>query len=365
MPKKIRVGILFGGKSAEHQVSLQSAKNIIASIDRKKYLPVAIGIDRHGRWHLAQADNFLQRADDMECVRLSVDSPVALIPESQGRLRVLSRPTLKKFVDVIFPVLHGTYGEDGTVQGLLRLANVPFVGAGVLGSAVGMDKDVMKRLLHEAGLPVGRFITLRKRDVISYAKVSRTLGKIVFVKPANLGSSIGISKVKNAKAFRTAVAQAFRYDTKILVEEYLPGREIECAVLGNHDLIASVPGEIIPQRDFYSYAAKYLDPDGAKLAIPAQLDRRIVAMVQTLARQTFRVLECAGLGRVDFFLTNEGKLFINEINTLPGFTSVSMYPKLFEASGISYAELIDRLITLAFERYADERKLETASVQEG
>jgi D-alanine-D-alanine ligase len=265
-------------------------------------------------------------------------------------------------VDVVFPVLHGPCGEDGTVQGLLKLTAVPFVGAGVLGSAVGMDKDDMKRLLRDANIPLAKFLVFEKRSAkrIDFAHVKRILGLPVFVKPANLGSSVGISKVGNRQQFAPALTEAFRYDNKILVEENIGGREIECSVLGNDRPIASVPGEITTAHNFYSYEAKYVDESGGRLLIPAPLPNRLVNTIQELALKTFNVLCCAGMARVDFFLRNDGEIFVNEINTIPGFTKISMYPKLWEASGISYPVLIDRLIRLALERSRQEKNLRTS-----
>jgi D-alanine-D-alanine ligase len=271
------------------------------------------------------------------------------------------RRTLGK-VDVIFPVLHGPFGEDGTVQGLLKLANVPFVGAGVLGSAVGMDKDVMKRLLRDAKIPIAKFLVFERSvaSKINFAAVKRALGLPFFVKPANLGSSVGISKVSAKKQFGRALTEAFRYDNKILIEESIRGREIECSVLGNENPIASLPGEIVTRHDFYSYDAKYLDEKGAQLIVPAALAKNIVRQVQTLALRTFKTLGCEGMARVDFFLRNNREIFVNEINTIPGFTKISMFPKLWEASGIPYPRLIDRLIRLALERNRRERNLRTS-----
>lgn len=361
MSKKIRVGILFGGKSAEHEVSLQSAKNVIDAIDRDKYDVVLIGLDKTGRWHLNDSSQFLLNSEDPRHIALSETSnAVALAPESGGSLSVLSGDLSEASVDVVFPILHGPYGEDGTVQGLLKLANIPFVGAGVLGSAVGMDKDVMKRLLRDAGLPVGKFITLRKhQQVPDWGLVSAELGSPVFVKPANMGSSVGVSKVETVGEYLRAVHLALEYDTKILVEEFIEAREIECSVLGNEEPLASVPGEILPTHDFYSYEAKYIDEQGARLKIPAELSPETTEMVRELSVRTFEVLCCEGLARVDIFLKADGKLVVNEINTIPGFTSISMYPMLWRESGISYTELIDRLLQLAMTRYEREQELKT------
>ncbi|MCL2042568.1 MAG: D-alanine--D-alanine ligase [Treponema sp.] len=349
---KITVGILFGGKSAEHEVSLQSAKNVYEAIDRRRFEPLLIGIGKDGTWRSTGDFSSLLNTDDPRRISLNnAGEAIALIPESRG---VLCTPVLSSAgtnVDVVFPILHGPFGEDGTVQGLLKLAGIPFVGAGVLGSAVGMDKNVMKRLLREAGIPVGKFCTVQSHEPIpSYAEIIAMLGSPIFVKPANMGSSVGISKAYSEAEFSAAMQEAFQYDTKILIEECIRGREIECAVLGNENPAASVPGEIIPTHDFYSYDAKYLDKDGARLEIPAQLDSACQKRVQELTVKVFQTLCCEGLARVDFFLKENGELLVNEINTMPGFTKISMYPKLWEASGIGYTELISRLIELAMER---------------
>jgi D-alanine-D-alanine ligase len=265
-------------------------------------------------------------------------------------------------VDVVFPVLHGPFGEDGTIQGLLKLANLPFVGAGVLGSAVGMDKDVMKRLLRDANIPIAKFLVFERREAgkIRPANVARVLGIPFFVKPANLGSSVGITKVSDRRQLGPAIKEALRYDNKILIEENIPGREIECSVLGNENPIASLPGEIITRHDFYSYDAKYVDQKGAQLVIPAELPKRTLKEVQAIAVKSFKVLGCEGMARVDFFLRDGREIFVNEINTIPGFTQISMYPKLWEASGLPYGKLIDRLIQLALERFRREKALRTS-----
>lgn len=363
--KKIRVGILFGGKSAEHEISLLSAKNVVDALDKNKYAAVLIGIDKTGRWLMHESSEFLLNSSDPKLVALNKagSESVALAPQSRGRLTSLDSGRLGKSVDVVFPILHGPFGEDGTIQGLLKLANIPFVGAGVLGSAVGMDKDVMKRLLREAGIPIPKFLVFRQYEHPDFENVRRVLGLPMFVKPANLGSSVGISKVRDAAGFQTAIAEAFRYDTKILVEEAIRGREIECAVLGNDDPVASLPGEIIPTHEFYDYDAKYVDENGARLEAPAKLPAGTVKRVQELAIRTFKVLVCEGMGRVDCFLKPDGTLLVNEINTIPGFTKISMYPRLWGLSGISYTELIDRLIQLALERFAREQTLSTSHVE--
>ncbi|MDR2371064.1 MAG: D-alanine--D-alanine ligase [Treponema sp.] len=372
---KIRVGILFGGKSAEHEVSLQSARNVYDAIDRSRYEPVLIGIDKTGRWFLNDASRFLLNPEDPKRISLKPGGePVTLVPRSGGALSGLGVFREAGHVDVIFPILHGPFGEDGTVQGLLKLADIPFVGSSVLGSAVGMDKDVMKRLLRDSGIPIGKFLVFRSHEAApSFGEVKKILGMPIFIKPANMGSSVGISKVHNEDEFYRAVAEAFQYDAKIILEEFIEGRELECAVLGNEAPAASVPGEIISSHEFYSYDAKYLDKNGAALVIPANLDEMTKKKVRELAIKTFQVLDCRGLSRVDFFLRNgeagasagpgrsvEGRIIVNEINTMPGFTRISMYPKLWEASGVGYTELISRLIDLALEEFEREKRLKTS-----
>jgi D-alanine-D-alanine ligase len=400
MDRKINVGILFGGRSAEHEVSLESAKNVYEAIDRERYNPVLIGIDKSGRWLLQGDSLFLLRGGDLREIRLGEGgSPVALAPRSGGVLLGLKAPErngggraagkdsapagggeLQTVLDVVFPILHGPFGEDGTVQGLLKLADIPFVGSGVLGSAVGMDKDVMKRLLRDAGIPTGRFLALGSHERLpSYREAAEILGSPLFIKPANMGSSVGIAKVRGPEEYRSAAEEAFRYDRKIIIEEFIKGRELECAVLGNEEVIASVPGEVIPRHEFYSYDAKYLDEHGAALVIPAELEEAVKEEIRRMAVKTFKVLGCEGLSRVDFFLREAspgggggrggpeeggagGRLLVNEINTMPGFTRISMYPKLWEASGVSYTELITRLIDLAIERFQGERKISSSRI---
>lgn len=356
--KKINVGILFGGKSAEHEISLQSAKNILDALDKEKYHPILIAIDKSGKWIThADANLLLTKPSDLR----NTANDVALLPQCNGLISNLSRDEVETKIDVVFPILHGPFGEDGTVQGLLKLANIPFVGASVLGSAVGMDKDVMKRLLREAGIPIGKYLCMEEGDEIPDFKwIEDNLGLPCFVKPANLGSSVGISKATTVEGYHKALSLAFKYDSKVLIEEFIEGREIECGVLGNQNPIASIPGEIIAQHDFYSYEAKYLDEKGARIEIPAHLTKEQILAVQNLAIKTFKVLCCEGLGRVDVFLTKDNNLIVNEINTLPGFTKISMYPKMWEYSGISYSNLIDKLIELAFERFKKEQKLSTS-----
>lgn len=367
MPTKIKVAILFGGKSAEHEVSLQSAKNVYEAINKDKYEVLLIGIDKQGRWHLNDAGKFLHNAENPKSIKLqNIDKNLALVPGAQNEQIVKTTDSHSIGpIDVVFPILHGPFGEDGTIQGLLKLANVPFVGASVLGSAVGMDKDVMKRLLRDAGIPIANFLSSSffEKDQINYDDVVKTIGTPFFVKPANLGSSVGIHRINCRENCLPAVEDAFLYDTKILLEENIEGREIECSVLGNENPMASVPGEIIPnkqQHQFYSYEAKYIDEKGAGLQIPARLEPDVTKKIQDLAVKSFKVLCCEGMARVDFFLKENRHVIVNELNSIPGFTRISMYPKLWEASGISYVELIDRLIQLALERFEREKQLKTS-----
>lgn len=391
MAKKIRVGVLFGGRSGEHEVSLLSAASVLNAIDRNKYEVVPIGITKEGRWLTSvHAERLLEgkhhedkslRAGDPEAtasaaVLASGDAVIvppvptsgadqhSLIPFSGNESAGTAKHAID--VDVIFPVLHGTFGEDGTIQGLLELADIPYVGAGVLGSAAGMDKDIMKRLFAAAGLPIVKHVTvLRSQWREDGKRVSKQIEKAlkypVFVKPANLGSSVGISKAHNRKELAPAMDLAASYDRKIVIEEGVGGkkrkaREIECSVLGNDSAEASIAGEIVPVKEFYDYAAKYLD-EGSELIIPAKLSKRRMKEVQEMAIGAFQAVDCSGLARVDFLLDPKSdKLYLNEINTMPGFTSISMYPKLWAASGVEYPKLIDRLIQLALERHADKKK---------
>ncbi|MDR2181569.1 MAG: D-alanine--D-alanine ligase, partial [Treponema sp.] len=318
MTVKQNLGILCGGRSAEHEVSLQSARNVFDAVDRARFNPLLIGIDKAGSWRVSLSGNLIGRADDPR--RICLAGPLtaaALLPNSKGMLAVKGQKPVK--LDVVFPLLHGPFGEDGTVQGLLKLADVPFVGPGVLGSAAGMDKDVMKRLLRDAGIPIGKFFVLRSEPAgglpqKSFAHTGAELGMPFFVKPANMGSSVGVSKVNNETEYLAAVREALKYDRKVIVEENISGREIECAVLGNEDPQASLPGEIRAARDFYSYEAKYIDADGAALIIPAELPPETAGRVRDLAVRTFKALECQGLSRVDFFVRDNGEVLVNEIN---------------------------------------------------
>jgi len=361
--KKLNIGILFGGKSAEHEISLISAQNVYNSLDKKKYQAVLIGIDKKGKWFLYN-QNFTTNPNDPKKVKLEKSLKQLAIVAGQDRGQLIQISNKKVIhLDAIFPVLHGTFGEDGTVQGLLKLLNIPFVGADLLGSAVCMDKDIAKKLLTQANIPNTKFLsfTTEQQKKISFQKVKKELKLPLFIKPANMGSSIGINKAQNQKEFAFAIKDAFQYDNKIIIEEFIKGREIECAILGNEKPQASLPGEIItPQDKFYSYEAKYLDETEAILKAPAELGKSIIEKVQNLAIKAFQALECEGMARVDMFLTSSGKLYVNEINTIPGFTSISMYPKLWEKSGIPPIKLVDKLIQLALQRFQKQSKLKTS-----
>ena len=384
--KRLRVGVVYGGRSGEHEVSLASAAAVHANLDRQRYEPIAIRIEKDGRWVLADrppsaasaADVIEQTRSDVHRVRGGRE---VLLPPRPGddTLVLVDRRTPRRDeaeaaaaltglgLDVIFPVLHGPYGEDGTIQGLLELANVAYVGCGVLASAVGMDKAVTKVLFRASGLRVPESTVIRRSDwragqagVIQ--RVERELEYPLFVKPANLGSSVGITKVHRPAELGPAIDTAADFDRKIIVEEAVPdAREIECAVLGNETADASVPGEIVPSREFYDYEAKYVD-NRSRLEIPAAIDEDLTAEVQRQSLVTFEAIDGSGLARVDFLLSRStGELFINEINTLPGFTTISMYAKLWAASGVDYATLVDRLITLAFDRHAAKQELKTST----
>lgn len=363
MQKKIRVGVIFGGRSAEHEISLLSAKNVVDALDKTKYEPVLIGIDKSGEWHVRDAFQYLLNADNPKKVRLhGAKGQVALVSNPENRSLVnLSQKGLSEPLDVIFPVLHGTYGEDGAIQGLLRMAGVPFVGPGILGSAIGMDKDVMKRLLRDAKLNVAKFITLdvSEKDELSFEKATKELGLPIFVKPANLGSSVGVSKVKTREEYKVALEKAFLYDRKILLEEFIDGREIECSILGDENPIASLPGEVIPKDEFHSYEAKYIEESGTVFVLPAKIDAEIAKRVQEASLKAYKVLCCEGMARIDLFLKKDGSVYVNEINTIPGCTSTSMFPKLWEVSGIPFPQVVDRLIQMALLRAEKEKTLKT------
>lgn len=361
--RNMRVGVIFGGRSGEHEVSLASARSVMAAMDPAKYQIVPIGITHDGRW-LTQGDP-MKALSGAAATAAQVSSDPATDAEAGRELVPGATGASFPRLDVVFPVLHGPYGEDGTVQGLLELAGLPFVGCGVLASSLAMDKIACKQIFLAHGLPVTAYRPVKRKDwevrpEAVIADLEAHLPYPMFVKPANLGSSIGVGKAEDRAALRRALAEAARYDRRLLVEEAVPDpREIECSVLGNDDPIASAPGEVVPSNEFYDYAAKYIDGRSA-LHIPAAISPELTALVRRLAVQAFLALDGAGLARVDFLLDGvRGKLYINEVNTLPGFTSISMYPKLWAASGISYPELIDRLIDLALERHADKSRSAT------
>ncbi|WP_370679694.1 D-alanine--D-alanine ligase [Comamonas sp. GB3 AK4-5] len=363
MKPKIRVALVCGGQSAEHEVSLQSARNILEALDKDRFEAMLIGIDKQGHWHTQPADDFLLHANDPAQIALAPNTvELALVPGRAEQQLVDMRAPMAAVlgqIDVVFPIVHGTLGEDGSLQGLLRLANLPFVGSDVLGSAVCMDKDVTKRLLRDAGLDMAPFASFTRSTArhADFDALSAQLGLPMFVKPANQGSSVGVSKVRNRTEFTQALALALRFDHKALVEQAIAGREIECAVLGNDDVLqASVCGEIVVHDDFYAYDTKYLNADGAAVVVPADLPAALHERIRQLALQAFQVLGCAGLARVDVFLTPQGRVVVNEVNTLPGFTSISMYPKLWQASGLGYTALITRLIELALERHVQHAR---------
>ena len=351
---KIRLGIICGGRSTEHEVSACSARNVYDAVDKSKYDVSLIRVEKFGGWTLLHSVTELQAAPGVEGPKLpppALQGPIT--PESE-MLQTIASSAVDQRLDVVFPLIHGAFGEDGCLQGLLRLLNVPFVGTGVLGSAIGMDKDVMKRLLNHAGIQTARFRVVTRQTVegISFSELQHELGECLFIKPANTGSSVGISKVKNSEHFAQALSEAFRFDEKVLVEEAIGGRELECGVIGNEEPEASVVGEVIVHDEFYSYEAKYVDENGAALDIPAQLSAELSERVRALSIAAFKVLNCSGMARVDFFLADDGRLLVNEINTIPGFTNISMFPLLWEASGLGYSDLIDRLIMLALRRHS-------------
>ena len=361
--KKTRVGIIFGGRSGEHEVSLLSARSVMEAIDRDRFEVVPIGITKEGRW--ITSSNPLRA---LQSGRSEGSCPVALLgdPSQRGLMRLeegVSHLTAGSIAElnVIFPVLHGPYGEDGTVQGLLELADIPYVGAGVLGSALGMDKIAMKDIFRSHSLPVVKYVAFKRKEwerdrgpILD--RIEAEMGYPCFTKPANLGSSVGIAKPHNRGELVAGIDEAACYDRKVLVEEGINAREIEVSVLGNDDPIASVPGEVVPCNEFYDYAAKYLD-DASELLIPAPISPELTERVRKLAVEAYLAIDCAGMARADFLLDREsGILYISELNTIPGFTPISMYPKLWEATGISYPELIERLIDLALERHAENSR---------
>jgi D-alanine-D-alanine ligase len=377
LPRKLRVGVLFGGQSSEHEVSLASARSVMSAMDPAKYEVVPVGITKRGMW--------LTSGDPMQTLRSGVDPDVPLLgsvlapdPSGDGRAEIVDfspegggmSARAGKPLDVIFPVLHGPYGEDGTIQGLLELSGIPYVGAGVLGSAVGMDKDAMKRIFISRGLPVVPYVCVLRssweRDPVRTQRdVEERLDYPMFAKPANMGSSVGISKIHSPDEFASALDEAARFDRRLIIEQGIDARECECAVLGNDAPEASVVGEVVPGNEFYDYRAKYVD-DNSDLIIPADLPDSISDEVRRLSVEAFQAIDAAGMARVDFFVARDlSAVWLNEINTIPGFTRISMYPKLWEASGVPYPELVDRLIQLAIERHEDRVRNKAALEEMG
>lgn len=373
--KKIKVGLLFGGKSGEHEVSIVSALSIYSALDKQKYDVTMVGIDPSGRWLLPDQTRLLAQKENPRLIKLNREnSTVSLLPysHSQQLIPVDAKSVTVTGFDVIFPVLHGTYGEDGTIQGLLELAEIPYVGSGVLGSSICMDKSVSRKLLEAAGIPVVPSMTVHQEEMMDDAdsvidSAEKKFGYPYFVKPVNMGSSVGVHKVKDRASAPKLLKDAFQYDVKILIEHAVNARELECSVLGNEKPKASIVGEIVPHHEFYSYEAKYIDENGADLCIPAKnLDASVSERIQKLSIKAFRTLECRGLARVDFFLDRKtGELFLNELNTIPGFTKISMYPKLWEATGLPYPKLLDELIRLAIEWHEKKSRLKTSYEPEG
>ena len=363
MASKTRVGIIFGGRSGEHEVSLVSASSVIDTLDKNKYDIVPIGITQEGKW--ISSPHAMQLLKEKQGAEREPERFIAPEPNRQALVSIDDVHDAGAGLDVVFPLVHGTYGEDGTLQGLLELANIPYVGAGVLASAVGMDKIVQKQLFTSAKLPVPKFIWFLaeecRRDIRSVVSVAeKKLRYPMFTKPANTGSSVGIAKAHNRKELVAGIENAMLYDRKIIIEQGVKdAREIECSVLGNDDPVASVPGEIVSSREFYDYDAKYVDGTSEAI-IPAKLPKKIVGEVQRIAVQAFRLLDAAGMARVDLFVTKKSnRIYLNEVNTIPGFTSISMYPKLWEATGIPFADLLDRLIVLALDRHRVKNGLST------
>lgn len=359
---KKNIALIFGGKSSEHEVSIRSGKNVAAALDKSKFEFTLIGISKEGSWYKFKDMSVFDQIVALNDNKLPTGAePVALVSfKGQPTIISLENPSQKYKVDCAFPILHGSFGEDGSIQGLFRMANIPFVGCDILASSVGMDKEVMKRLLIEAQIPSAKYLLLTPQQKHSYKEITDKLGTPFFIKPANSGSSVGVHKIKSEHEFAEKLADAFLYDHKVLAEEMMVGREIEISVMGhNRAPKASVAGEVTPTHEFYSYEAKYLDENGALLKIPAELDSSVLKNMQQIAIKTYQVLGCDGLTRVDFFLKKNNEAFINEVNTIPGFTKISMYPKMWEASGISYSQLITDLINLAFEKFADQQKLLT------
>lgn len=360
MSKKLKVGIVYGGRSPEHNISLLSAYNVVANIDTNRWDPVLLPVDKEGIWYYHGSSAKIDSPTDAATVRLTDLDQKIVLSQNYGQGNILDAQTGKviESIDVIYPVMHGAFGEDGAIQGLAKMCGLPCVGCGILGSSLGMDKDVTKRLLRDADIGVADFVTLRKgyNEDLTFSEITAKLGEELFLKPANLGSSVGVKFTDNKSDYEKAVKEAFQYDPKVIVEEKITGREIECAVLGNENPKASVIGEILP-KTWYTFENKYIDDDGAGLAIPAKLSTEEAAKATKIAIDTYVNLECKGLTRVDMFLKENGDIIVNEVNTLPGFTKISMYPKLWENTGIEYQDLISHLINFALEDFDQQQNL--------
>ena len=359
---KKTIAVICGGKSGEHEVSLRSAFYVYNNIDKKKYRAVVIAVDKKGRWYFSyNFENIINTKNQLWTLKSNLEEIVLLKSKKCSKVFSLKKKKNLIGIDIFFPLIHGTYGEDGCLQGFLELLDIPYVGAGVMGSAIAMDKEIAKRLLILEKIPVTEFIVIKEEDKLieRKKKINQCIKRFhfpLFIKPVSLGSSVGVSKVFNRKEIDIAIEEAFQYDTEIMIEEFMNGREIECSVLGNLDPKASLPGEI-KSRSFYSYEAKYLNAEDSELLIPAPLSKKLIKKVQKLSIRVFQILKLQGMARIDFFLRPNGKLIVNEVNTIPGFTQISMYPKLWQVSGIKYSKLIDKLIQLATENYNKKNKL--------
>lgn len=356
--KKINVALLFGGRSAEHEVSVNSARNIALALDKNKFNLELIALSKSGSWYSVNEIGQLKSVTDQE---LAGKFPQLGFTVESGKSRIFKIDTKEDIaIDIAFPILHGTFGEDGCVQGFFKMLNIPFVGCGVLSSAAGMDKDVMKKIYTQAGIPNSPYVLLRPWQDYSYKDLCERLGSPFFIKPANAGSSVGVYKIKSEEDFSSKLPDAFAYDSKVIAEKFIPGREIEISVLGlSHTPKVSEPGEVRVLHEFYSYEAKYLDENGAEIVIPALLPEATKNQIKALAAKAFTAINASGFARIDFFVQESGEIYLNEINTLPGFTNISMYPKMWEASGINYSELITKLVELGLEQHRIDQGLKT------
>lgn len=354
---KKNIAIIFGGHSSEHEVSINSARNIFKALDKTKFSPLLLGVSKQGTWfHISETE--IENLSAIHDSKMKSEQTIALIRSNSKVFCFNLQTQIKNELDCAFPIIHGTNGEDGVLQGYLKTLGVPFVGCGVLSSAVGMDKEVMKIVMTNAGIPNSKYMVIKSSDTLNFDAVAKNLGLPFFIKPANAGSSVGVHKVKSKDDFALMMNDAFKYDHKILAEEFIAGREIECSVMGlNQSPEAAVPGELIVKHEFYSYEAKYLDENGAEIVIPAKVTAEQSENIRTLAVKTYQALYCDGLTRVDFFMKKDGTLTVNEINTLPGFTKISMYPMMWQAKGLQYSELITKLIQFAFDKNDFENKL--------